>query len=488
MKSEFRSVLRAFGIALASLTGAILLQNLTTPIATQNTGFLFFLFFVIALVVTGRYSGQLAVWLTLFLSVIPVVYFRSGEQGFYTQKTLTGLVFFYLTGTILVWLITSERKARQAAERLSNEALQKQLLLEKEIEERATAERELRDRRQELELALDGGHLGIWSWDMRTNRVLSSETQAIINGRMPDDTDTQFEESLVNILPEDRHLVQEAIEQAIRHEATDRTTYRVRWPDGSIHWVEAIGRVFFDDSGAPIRAAGVCADITDRHNAAEALEAERQLLKNLLIVQENEKEVLCCEVHDGLIQYAAGALLLLESYLPGQSPADDREALDEAIVSLRRAVEEGRRIIRGVRPSVLDYEGVVAGIDDLVDQVSRHGLSVEFAPDQQIDRLPKAIETALYRVTQEALTNARRHSGTDRVRIDLRRVNGDVHLEVRDFGCGFDPLLTRSNAFGLRGMRERVRLLGGECAIESAINAGTRVVATLPVHENGDEA
>ncbi len=484
MKIKFRPVLRAFGIALASLTGAILLRYLTTPIGHKN---IVSLFFIIAVVVAGRYGGRLASWMTLALTIIPFVYFRTGDPGFYTQQALTGLVIFYAIGAILIWLIASERKARRAAERLSQESLEKQRLLEREIEERKSAERELRERQQELELALDGGRLGIWSWDMRTNRVISSETQAIINGRSADQIDTQFDESLNNILPEDRHLVHEAVERAIRHEATDRTTYRVKWPDGTIHWVEAIGRVFFDDSGAPLRAAGVCADITDRRHAADALEAERQLLKNLLIVQENEKEVLCCEVHDGLIQYAAGALLLLESYLPGQSPAEDRAALDEAIASLRRAVEEGRRIIRGVRPAVLDGEGVVAGIDDLVDQVSRYGLSVEFAPDREIDRLPKAIETTIYRVAQEALTNAQRHSGTDRVQIDLRRVNGDVHLEVRDFGCGFNPLQTRPNAFGLRGMRERVRLLGGECAIESTINAGTRVVAMLPVHENGEE-
>jgi PAS domain S-box-containing protein len=484
MKTDPRKILRACAIALASTLVAIVLRSVMTPFAPKNVTFLFF---VIALIVAGRYGGQLAAWLTLALTTIPATYLRSGDPDFYSQKSLMAMAIFYVTAVILVLLTKSEYAARQAAVRLSDEALERHRLLEQEIEDRKAAEQELRERQQELELALEGGRLGIWSWDMRTNRIQSSETQAIINGRSPHLTDMQFDDSLSNVLPEDRHLVREAIERAIRHEAPDRTIYRVRWPDGSIHWIEAIGRVFFDDAGTPIRAAGVCADITERRNDAEALEAERQLLRNLLIVQENEKTLICYEVHDGLVQYAAGALLLLESYAPGQSPANDREALDEAIDSLRRAVDEGRRVIRGVRPTVLDDSGVVAGIDDLVDQMSRPGLAVEFTPDREIQRLPKAIETTIYRVAQEALANARRHSGTDRVQIDLRRINGDVHLEVRDFGCGFNPLQTRPNAFGLRGMRERVRLLGGECAIESTINAGTRVVATLPVHANGDD-
>ena len=121
---------------------------------------------------------------------------------------------------------------------------------------------------------------------------------------------------------------------------------------------------------------------------------------------------------------------------------------------LRQAVEEGRRVIRGLRPSVLDEGGVVAGLEDLVDQTKTAGLQVDFRKDASFERLSDELETALYRIAQEALTNATKHSGTDRVIVELGRHNGDVCLDVQDFGRGFDVQASRGNALGLSGMTE----------------------------------
>jgi signal transduction histidine kinase len=95
--------------------------------------------------------------------------------------------------------------------------------------------------------------------------------------------------------------------------------------------------------------------------------------------------------------------------------------------------------------------------------------------------LPKTVETTVYRIVQESLNNARKHSGTDVVRIELRKVNDDLQLEIRDFGCGFEVESARKLGFGLQGIMERVRLLGGECIITSEKDAGTRILIRLPV-------
>ena len=216
-------------------------------------------------------------------------------------------------------------------------------------------------------------------------------------------------------------------------------------------------------------------------NAEAALRNEQELLRKLIEVQENEKQLLCQEFHDGLIQYAVGALMLLEGYQRNHSPTNDSANIDAAIVSLRKGVEDGRRAIRGIRPSVLDDSGLEVAIADLIDQFSPSGIMVTSKCDPDIGRLPKTIQTTVYRVVQESLNNARKHSGTDVVRIELSKIKDDLQLEIRDFGCGFDVESARKRGFGLRGMIERVRLLGGECTIESEHDVGTRVSVRLPV-------
>jgi signal transduction histidine kinase len=130
---------------------------------------------------------------------------------------------------------------------------------------------------------------------------------------------------------------------------------------------------------------------------------------------------------------------------------------------------------------VLDNSGLKAAIDDLVGQFSGFGILIKSDCDPKIGRLPEAVQTTVYRVVQEALNNARKYSDTDVVRIQLRRANEDLHVDIQDFGCGFDVDSGMKRGFGLLGMIERVRLLGGECLIQSELDAGTRISVRLPI-------
>lgn len=142
---------------------------------------------------------------------------------------------------------------------------------------------------------------------------------------------------------------------------------------------------------------------------------------------------------------------------------------------------EGRRVIQGVRPIVLDDMGIVAAIKELAHQCADFGIEAQFECDESIGRLPKNLETAIYRVTQEALTNTKKHSGSNSARIELRRSGNEIVLHVQDSGRGFDINSPRNGAFGLLGMTERARLVGGKCFIQSQQGSGTRITARFPM-------
>ena len=112
--------------------------------------------------------------------------------------------------------------------------------------------------------------------------------------------------------------------------------------------------------------------------------------------------------------------------------------------------------------------------------MSRGSLQVEFSHDLQFSRLARPLETVVFRIIQEAITNAEKHSGSDKVRLSLVQGDNQLQLEVRDWGVGFDPEGVGESRFGLRGMRERAQLFGG-CATIDSSPAGTRIIVGLPI-------
>ncbi len=237
----------------------------------------------------------------------------------------------------------------------------------------------------------------------------------------------------------------------------------------------------YKDGSEHTFVGGIAIDVSELKRTEGALKARQDLLRNLIEIQENEKQRLCREFHDGLIQYAVGTKMLLDSYQQRNLSLEDSAIIDTAIGNLRKGIEDGRRTIRGIRPAVLDDLDLSAAIHDLIDQFSNSGTMVTYTCDSELGRLSESVQTTIYRVAQEALNNARKYSGTDVIRITLKKIDGNVHLEVRDFGCGFDVAKARSRGFGLLGMTERVRLLGGECTVESEPDVGTRVKVRLPI-------
>jgi signal transduction histidine kinase len=209
----------------------------------------------------------------------------------------------------------------------------------------------------------------------------------------------------------------------------------------------------------------------------------------LLGTQEEERRRVAYEVHDGLAQVAVAAHQNLQAFARRHAPESEkgRRELDLILKQVRATVSDARRVIANLRPTALDDLGLAAALSLEVDRLVEEGYRVNFEEYLGTERLPAEMEIALFRVAQEGLTNVRKHSGTQLVSIELRRLDGEVRLEIRDFGRGFDPTAPEilgggpGERVGLAGLRERVGMLGGELEIEGRPGAGTSIVATIPL-------
>lgn len=238
-------------------------------------------------------------------------------------------------------------------------------------------------------------------------------------------------------------------------------------------------------------AVAIIRDITERRRAEEAVRKEQRLLRQLLNLQERERKLVAYDIHDGLAQKITGALLTFQAFarrgVPGCEEA--RAAFENGMQLLDESLSETRRLISGLRPPVLDESGIIAAIDLLISEhQQRGGPQVEFAHDDPFDRLAPPLETAVFRIVQECLTNACRHSQSERVRVELAQIDGRILVKVEDWGIGFDPATVEKHRFGLQGIQERARLLGGKAEVESVLGKGTRIAVELPLLEETPDA
>lgn len=225
-------------------------------------------------------------------------------------------------------------------------------------------------------------------------------------------------------------------------------------------------------------------EIAERQRAEEAVCREQRILRQLLDLMERERKLVSYEIHDGLAQHLTGALFRLEAVrdLHARTPEEAWRTQDAGVNLLRHAVGEARGLISGLRPPILDESGVVAAIEYLICEApDSAGPEIEFEHHLPVIRLAAPLEIALFRIVQESLSNARHHSRSPRVRIDLHQEAETVQLQIRDWGVGFATGPVPTNRFGLEGIRERARLLGGQAEIHSAPDQGTRVVVRLPL-------
>jgi two-component system, NarL family, sensor histidine kinase DevS len=207
----------------------------------------------------------------------------------------------------------------------------------------------------------------------------------------------------------------------------------------------------------------------------------RDAVRRVVDAQEQERTRLARELHDETGQALTSILLGLKQL---DEVVDTTEG-KASVASLRELVVSTLRDVRGLavelRPSALDDFGLTAALERLAETFrERAGIEVALEARLGDARLDPALETTLYRIVQEALTNVLKHAEARRVSISLVRKGGSISAVVEDDGRGFDPEATRREALGLAGMRERVGLVGGRITIESAPGAGTSLAVEVP--------
>jgi signal transduction histidine kinase len=243
--------------------------------------------------------------------------------------------------------------------------------------------------------------------------------------------------------------------------AHDRLAADPRFSDDDVRLAEALAA-----------RAAIAVDLSER--------VSRDAVRRVVAAQELERKRLARELHDETGQ-------ALTSILLGLKPLEDATSgeVQEAVAAVRELVvstlQDVRRLAVELRPSALDDLGLVPAIDRLANSFGESGIHVDVEANIGDERLPEPVETTLYRIVQEALTNVAKHANAERMSITLLRKDGAVVAIVEDDGEGFDPEASEREGLGLLGMRERLALVGGKLRIEAAPGTGTTIAAEVPV-------
>jgi signal transduction histidine kinase len=220
--------------------------------------------------------------------------------------------------------------------------------------------------------------------------------------------------------------------------------------------------------------ASVAVDLSER--------VQRDAFRRVVEAQELERRRLARELHDETGQALTSILLglkALEDSVDGDEAREGVAALRELVVA---TLQDVRRLAVELRPKVLDDFGLVPALERLIESFAdQTGIVVQLESGLGDERLSAEVETALYRIVQESLTNVVKHAAARSVSIVLARKKDTVAIVIEDDGQGFDPEHTREGGFGLEGMRERAGLLEGKLQIESRVGAGTTIVAEVPL-------
>lgn len=287
--------------------------------------------------------------------------------------------------------------------------------------------------------------------------------------------------------PEDRRLglPEKALQVAATEGRLETETWRVR-KDGSRFWANAVITALHNPDGQLTGFAKITRDLTERKQAEDAL---HELSGRLLRVQDEERTRIGRDLHDSVGQH----LMLLKIRLDQleatfQADESTRRKLAECIKLLMEAVQEVRTTSYELYPPMLEEVGLKSAIPWYLDgYIERSGIMTTLDISCDSERPPHEIERAVFRAMMESLTNVRKHSGSAQANVSLHIKDGTVRLEIRDQGKGIPPEIQEAFkrqqpgklGVGLRGMRERVRQLGGELEVSSS-GQGTVVRCTIP--------
>jgi two-component system sensor histidine kinase UhpB len=390
------------------------------------------------------------------------------------QRALLLLAAEGCAGLLLAALLTS-LVARDLAQRRADEA------------DRAT--RSLRASEEALALAVEAADLGVWRWGVDEDGFEGSPRSLSLLGlaaASPGRRKPFLSEATAAVEPNDGGLLMEAVAHCVRERTDLDEEFRVVDGASAPRWLRMTGRPLMGSPGQPLTLQGVVADISGRKRA----EAEQlDLLRGMALAQEEERRHIARELHDQVGQTVTGLSLGLKALEADIMKPGVESAILDRLSWLRTLVADiGQDIHRAavnLRPADLDDFGLASALTALATNLSdRHGIAVDVRVVGIVARLPPEIETVVYRVVQEALTNMMKHAGPCRASVLLEQRASEIKLIVEDSGTGFDATDSKHDGpvrLGLLGIRERLRLVAGTLDVETAPGSGTTLFMQIPL-------
>jgi len=355
-----------------------------------------------------------------------------------------------------------------------------------DITEHKGAEEKLRKSEAMLAQAEQLANVGSWELDLNTDTLVWSEQIYRMLNLNPRGVSEKADRFWRMVVPDDRERAQRENLAAIAQRRPLDLELRCVLPDGRVRTIQVRGVPSYDETGQPLRLVGMAQDITERREAEEGL---RRLSQQLLRTRDGERRQMARELHETVGQSLA-ALKMTLGRLRDVLPEDnetERDLVQASVQLAEDAVREVRVVSYLMHPPMLDEGGLALALRWYARGFSeRSDIQAEVEVTDDFGRYPQEIETTIFRIVQESLTNVHRYSGSRTVTIRLLREEGQIRAEVQDEGCGLAPAAPVTGwgaplGVGIAGMRERVKQLHGVFEIESAPGRGTTVRAVLPI-------
>ncbi len=356
-----------------------------------------------------------------------------------------------------------------------------------DITERKRAESALRESEERLVLAAQAGKMYAYDWDVATDTIMRSPEYVNILGLSGPPMQLTRLQILDRVHPDDRAVLIGSVDQVSPANPTSQITYRMLRPDGAVIWLETCGRAFFDAHGKLVRTIGMVADITERKLAEEAL---ANVSRKLIEAQEQERSRIARELHDDIGQRLAILTVQLDQL--HKEPSDFPPALRNHILELgqesSKVAADVQFLSHELHSSRLAYLSIAAAMKGFCQEFGGHQhMEVDFKSHDVPSSLPPDISLCLFRVLQEALRNAAKHSGVRYFEVRLWGTPDQIHLTIKDSGAGFELEAARTNrGLGLTSMEERLKFVGGEFSIESQPMLGTTIHGRVPFNSGTD--
>lgn len=500
LDSSFDKRSTAARYALAALVAvlALLLRQALSPLLGANNPY----HTVWAGVVfSAWYCGLGPSIVTTVLSVLGVWYWYLSPFGSFklydAKAEVSGMVGFLVLSGFIIALGEANRRSKARYER--------------EIEERLRSEQELKEKEGDLRNAHRLARIGNWRFDPQSGSVVWSQEMFRMLGRDSNLPAPRFEEHSNLFTAEGWERLQATVQRTLQTGEGYQIELEVRGSDGGQVWTVTRAEAERDASGRVLQLRGATQDITDRKRLEDDLRRAKaevesqvqertaelstanqnlsQLSARLLQLQDEERRRLARELHDSAGQLLTAIKMNIAAIQSTQLEPVAAKSFTDAVMLVDQLTNEIRTMSHLLHPPLLDEVGLSAALKWYVDGFSeRSKIAIDIDISDDINRLGKDVEIAIFRVVQECLTNVHRHSGSRTAAVRLTHGDGQVRVEIKDAGKGI-PLekqldLSSSGKLGVgfRGMRERIAQLGGVLNVQSDQN-GTVVSATFPLHK-----